>query len=118
MLRFFDKRIEKELCSTFHDRIRALQKSLIPGELVVIPEMRAQPCAARWPESPQWTIDRRGGSPEIGVVMTNPAARSILYSRRVTSVFYEFSHHSSQWFMTLRQIRSLRRPVVHLRVDI
>jgi len=58
MLRFFDKRIEKELCSTFHDRIARYAEISYPGELVVIPEMRAQPCAARWPESPQWTIDR------------------------------------------------------------
>src|SRR5260370_3155184 len=110
MLRLFDKRIEKELRSTFHYRIHALQKSLIPGELIVIPEMSTQPCAARWPEPPQRTINWRGGAPEISVVMTNPAARSILHPRRVTSVFYEFSHHSSQWFMTLRPIRSFGSP--------
>jgi hypothetical protein len=49
-------------------------------------------------------------------VMADPSARAILHLRRVTSVLYEFSHHPSQRLMTLRQIRSLRRPVVHLRV--
>src|SRR5258705_1682779 len=118
MLWLFDQRIEKKLRGAFRYWINALQKLLITTEFIVIPEMSAQPSAACRPETPQWAINRRGGAPEIGVVMANPPASAILHLRGVTSVLVKFRHHPSQRLVTLRQISRLRGPVVHLRVDV
>jgi len=58
---------------------------------------------------PTMDIDRRGGSPEIGVVMTNPAARSHIYSAPCDFRFSTSQSPFESMFMTLRQIRSLRQ---------
>jgi hypothetical protein len=118
MLWLFNQCIEKKLRGAFHNRVNALEKFIITTELIMIPEMRAQPRAACRPEAPQWTINRGGGAPEVGVVMANPTARAILHLGRAASVLDEFRHHPSQRLMTFREISGLRWPVVHLRVDI
>src|ERR1700752_486379 len=115
---FFYQRIYKKLCGAFHHRISARQKLFVVGEFVVLPEVCAKPCSAGGPESPEWTIYRRGLSPQISVVMANPAACAVMDSCCARTILNQFRHHSQQRFMTLRQVRSFYRPVVHLRVDI
>src|SRR6185369_147660 len=83
-----------------------------------MPKVSAKPRAARGPETPEWSIDRRRLSPQIGVVMTDPTARSVLNSRRARTILNQLRHHSQQRLMTLRQVRRFNRPVVHLRVDV
>src|ERR1051325_6262732 len=80
--------------------------------------MRAEPRAAGGPEAPQWSIDRRCLSPEIGVVMTDPTTRAVLNTRRARAVLDQFRNHPQQRLVTLRKISRLGRPVVHLGVDI
>src|SRR5215204_1075622 len=50
--RFFDESVDKKLRRTLHRRISSGKKLFITSELVVLPEMRAQPRAARGPEAP------------------------------------------------------------------
>src|SRR5690242_19193694 len=80
--------------------------------------MRAEPCSTGGPETPEWSIDRRRLSPEISVVMTDPAARAVMNTSRARSVLHQLRHHAQQRLVTLREIRRLDGPVVHLRVDV
>src|SRR5678816_3767899 len=113
-----NERIQKELCRTFHHRISAREKVFITGEFVVIPQMRAKPRAARGPEPPEWSINGRGLSPQIRVVMTNPATRAVLNTRSACAILHQLRHHPQQWLVTLGKVRGLGWPVVHLRVDV
>src|SRR5262245_40228538 len=83
-----------------------------------MPEMRAKPCAAGGPETPQWSIDRRRLSPQIGVVMTHPTTRAVMNTRRARAILNQLRHHPQQRLMTFRQVRCLNRPVIHLRIDV
>src|SRR6185369_9773434 len=74
--------------------------------------------AASGPEPPEWSIDGRRLSPEIGVVMTDPAARAVLNLRRARAILNQLRHHPKQRLVTLGEIRRLDGPVVHLRVDV
>src|SRR5207253_5513539 len=73
---------------------------------------------ARGPESPEWPIDWRRLSPEIGVVVAHPTASAIVNASRARAVLNQLRNHSQQRFVTLREVRDFSRPVVHLCVDV
>src|ERR1044072_6207548 len=118
MPRLFYKRVEEKLRGAFHHRIRTREKLFVVGKFVVMPKVCAKPGAARGPEAPEWAIDRRCLSPQIGVVMAHPTARAIVNSSRPRTILNELRYQSQQWLMTLRQVRRFDGPVVHLRVDV
>src|SRR5215204_4672773 len=78
--------VEKKLCRALHDRICTSEEALITSELVVMPQVRAKPCATGGPETPEWPVDGSCLSPEIGVVMTNPATRAVLNTRSARAI--------------------------------
>src|SRR6185369_17852174 len=104
------QRIDKKPRCTFHYGISTSEKLFVISKFVVIPKVRAKPRTARGPETPEWAIDRRSLSPQIGVVMTDPTARAILNTRRARTILNQFRHHSQQRLMTLRQVRRFDRP--------
>src|ERR1051325_11992609 len=85
--------VEKKLRRALHYRIDTREKLFVAGEFVVLPEMRAEPRAASGPEAPEWSIDRRRLSPQIGVVMTHPTVRTVLHTRRARSVLHQLGNH-------------------------
>ena len=84
----------------------------------MIPEMRAEPGAAGGPEAPERAVDGAVARQSIGVVMTNPTVRSVVYPRRAAAVFDKLCSHPQQRLMALGKISHLGGPVVHLGVDI
>src|SRR5262249_4436020 len=110
MSRFRNQRVDKKLRCTFHHRIGSSKKLFVVGKFVVMPKVSAKPCSAGGPEAPEWSIDRRCLSPEIGVVMAHPAACAVLDSRRSRTILNQLRHHSQQRLMTLRQVRGFDRP--------
>src|SRR5262245_61308017 len=70
--------IQKELCGLFHQRVGAAREKLtIASEVVMLPEVQAQPGAAHRPNAGTHTVDRHGVSPNVRVVMNHKAARAI-----------------------------------------
>ena len=74
---FLDERVEKELSRTFQGRVNFFQIRFVAGELVVFPEVLQEPRAAHRPQAPLRSVNRRGGAPQIRVVVDHPAARVI-----------------------------------------
>ena len=61
---------------------------------------------------------RRGEAPDIGEVMGDEAAAAVMLSRRLPARFPQRGEVVEQRRRALRQRGNLRRPVVHLQVDV
>src|SRR3954470_16487212 len=75
--RLLHKSIEEELSRTADDGINLFQIFFVAAEFITVPQVIAQPGTARWPHAPIWPIDRTGGAPKVGIVMSNPTVRAI-----------------------------------------
>ena len=63
-------------------------------------------------------IDGRGCAPHVCVVMHHPAAGSIHRPGGFRAGLGQILHHRHERFDALRQVARLRRPIIHLRVDV
>src|SRR5215207_3319519 len=86
VFRLLNQRVEKKLRGTLHHRVSPSKKISIAGKLVVMPQMRAEPCTAGGPETPKRAIEGGSLSPKIGVVMTNPSSRAVMNTRRARPI--------------------------------
>ncbi len=110
--------VEEEQRRAVDHRIDAFEIRPVEVVLVVLPEVRAQPGAARGPQAPQRAVDRRGGPPQVGVVMANPAARAVHAMRGHRPRNREILDHPDQRLDALGEGGDLGRPIVHLGVDV
>jgi len=115
---FVGERVEEELRRTLHGRINFFQKLFVAGELIMFPKVLQEPCAAHRPQAPLRAVNRRGGAPQIRVVMGHPAARTVHHLRGVRAGLREVQHHGRERFNTFPQVARLGGPVIHLGVDV
>ena len=77
-LTIIKKIIKQELGGLFHDRIGAPCEELaIASEIVMIPQVQAQPGPTHRPNACVNSVDGHGVSPQICVVMDDKPARAI-----------------------------------------
>src|SRR5262245_42200050 len=111
--------VEQEFRSLFHDRVRALRKKItIAREVVVIPQMQAQPCATHGPEAGMYAVNRNCIAPDVGVVMNHKAARAVEVFGNAAPVIERIVDEIEQRLVKLGEVGDLRRPVIHFRVDV
>src|SRR3546814_10380130 len=63
-------------------------------------------------------VDRSRRAPEVGVVMRDPAARTVHLLRRSRARDGQFLDHPRQRFDALGQVGGVDRPIVHLGIDV
>ena len=80
--------------------------------------MLAEPCTTRHPDAVIGCIDRCRASPEVGIVMQHPTGCIVIFFCRLTTGLRQLFDHLEHRFMCRRKVEQLRRPVVHLSVDI
>src|ERR1700704_6122007 len=79
--------------------------------------MRAQPGPTGWPQALR-AINWRRRAPQVRVVMSDPAAGSIVYPRDMLARAREVADHRQQGLNALGEIGQLGRPVIHPLVDV
>ena len=84
----------------------------------MLPEVSRKPCSAHHPHTAWRVVDASGDSPDVGVVVQNPAILAIHDLRRVGTCRADFTNQSEQRLVEVGEIRRLRWPVVHLEVDV
>ncbi len=107
----------KNWLAPFERRVEPGEELLVAGELIMFPQVLAEPRAAGGPEAPG-TVDRGGSPPEIGVVVGDPAAGPPLHLGGAGAGFGEILDHGHERLDALAQIGGFGRPVVHLGVDV
>src|SRR5688572_29277086 len=116
--------VEVELARRLHHRIRARAQVLhVAAEGVVLPEVLRQPCRSAVPVRPHGialaeVAHRRRLRPDVTVVMRHPAARVVIHLRGAVPVHRDALDEVDERLVHLGEVRALRRPVVHLRVDV
>ncbi|MNC26098.1 hypothetical protein D3C75_742160 [compost metagenome] len=95
----------------------------IPAEGVMLPQMLGQPDAAHRPECPgriafPVMAGRGRMPPDVGIVMSRPAAGPVVYGSSPRAVLREPADQRQQRLMAFSQVADLRRPVVHLGIDV
>src|SRR5882724_5299625 len=83
----------------------------------MLPQMVTKPRAARGPNSVD-TIDRSRTPPEISIVMEHPTAATVLFLCSATTANDQIIDQVKERLVTLRKIRELGRPIVHLEINI
>src|ERR1051326_6764679 len=88
----------------------------------MLPEMLAEPGAGHRPVRPAGRstarADRCAGAPDIGIVVSGPAAAAVVELRCLPTVDAQLVDQIEERFVTLGQVARLCRPVVHLGVDV
>ncbi|OPZ66351.1 MAG: hypothetical protein BWY83_02903 [bacterium ADurb.Bin478] len=110
--------IQKKLCRPFHQRIAAHpQKDGIAGERIVLPYMLTQPGRAHGPDAPD-AVRRCGKTPNVGQMMHHPSIAAIMHARGHSAGFHQRLDIIHQRQSAFREMGGLRRPIVHLQIDI
>ena len=80
--------------------------------------MRGEPGAASGKRAPTRSIHRRRHSPKVGILVMNPAARTIMFSRHLAALIGQLSDHRKEWLGAFAEVSDLGGPIVHLGVDV
>jgi hypothetical protein len=96
--RVFLERIEEELRGTAHHRIGFLEIFLVAAELIAIPQVVTQPRAAARPHAGIREVNGSGGTPEIRVVVGDPAACAIHFLRCARASHRKVFDHRDEGF--------------------
>ena len=110
--------VQEELGGPLHDRVHLFQELPVPREEVVLPEVGAQPGASGREGSPVGAIHRRRDAPEIGVLVLDPAARTVVLPRDLAALVGQLLDHPDERLRELAEVRHFGGPVVHLQVDV
>ncbi len=117
-LRVLDQIIHEEQRRPFQRRVGATgQEVLVPGEQVVFPEVVTEPGPAGRPDAVD-VVDRRGAPPVVGVVVDHPPPGAVLLPGGPRAADGQVVDQVEQGLVALAEVRALRRPVVHLDVDV
>lgn len=91
----------------------------------MLPQVPAEPAAGHHPEGPGKNIDffvsrtHRGRlSPQVNVVMRHPAAAVVVDACGLRTGLTDLLHELGERIGAFRKIAYLRRPVIHLQVEI
>ncbi len=123
-VRPFDQPVQGELRGALHQRIAGVaQPGPVSAEQVVLPGMEAQPDPSHRPVRPHRVAltevaYRVAHRPDVGVVVGGPASGPVEVARRHRARLRDVPEEPEQRLVALGQIRRLRRPVVHLGVDV
>ena len=117
-LRILDEVVEEELRRLLHHRIRAREEGAIAAEQVVLPEMLRQPGGAGRPQARARQVAGRREAPDVGDVMGDEAARAVVDARGLAARLAQRLEEVEQRLVQLGEVGHLRRPVVHLQVDV
>jgi len=98
--------IEKELGRAFEQRVGAGEKVAIAGKQVVLPKVKGQPCAAGGPGAMEGA-DGASGAPEIGVVVGDPAACTVVVAGELGTGLGEILYHGEEGLGALGEIGDL-----------
>ena len=101
-----------------HDGIGTAQEGLVASVEIVFPQMAAYPARPRAPQSARCVVDGPRHAPLVGVVMEHPSVGAIHTGCRLAPCLADFPDEPEKGFVHLRQVGHLRRPVVHLEVDV
>ena len=80
--------------------------------------MLREPRGAGRPESRARQIARRGEAPDVGDVVRHESARAVVHARRLAAGLAQRIEKVEQRLVQLGEVGHLRRPVVHLQVDV
>ena len=116
--RILDEIVEEEFRRLLHDGIRARQERAVRRKQVVLPQMLREPRHAGGPQSRARQITRRGESPDVGDVMRHEPARAVMHLRGLATGLAQRIEKIKQRLVQLGEVGHLRRPVVHLQVDV
>ena len=115
---FLDEGVEEELRRAFHGRIDLRQIFFVASKEVMFPQILAEPCAAQRPQAGIRPVNRRGRAPQVGVVVSHPAAGVVIHLGRAGAGLRQVHDHRGQRRDAFGKVRNLRGPVIHLRVDV
>ena len=116
---FFNQKVQIKQCCLQHDRENLFQELTVTSIFIMGPEMCTQPCRSHHPVSRRNTDILRSGITEgICVMMHRPSPAAIHFSGSLPAVLYKSRDEIKQGFMTLGQPTYLRRPVIHLCINI
>ena len=111
--------VEEELARSCENGPCAIaQESLIASELVVFPQVSAEPCPSEGPQAPYRSTDGHGEGVDVAGVMDDPAICAIEFPRRLPTTRHQSVDEIEERFVTLRQPGQLGGPVVHLQIDV
>ena len=94
------------------------EKRLVERVEVVVPDVHRKPRAARRPRAASARTSRPCNAPDVGVVVRHPALRAVDVARGLRACDGELVAHLPDGLREIAEARWLRRPVVHLRVDV
>ena len=114
----FDENLGIETSGIAHDRKDLAEKGLVAGEEVMLPEMAAEPGGTHWPQPRRCAVYGSGDAPLVGVVMEHPAVGTVHLAGSLTTRLGHLADEFEQGAVHLREVTDLRRPVVHLEVDV
>ena len=80
--------------------------------------MATEPGGSHWPQARLCPIHRSRNAPLVGIVVQHPAIDAIHITSRLFTLLVTLANQFEQRFVQFRQIRDLRRPVVHLEIDV
>ena len=84
----------------------------------MIPEMQREPRAAHRPHAGSRLVDRHRVTPEIGVVVNDEATRAVQGAGDAAAVLLGAIDQVEERLVQFGEVADLRRPVVHLDVDV
>ena len=116
--RILDEVVEKELRRLLHHRIRAREERAIGLEQVVLPQMLREPRGAGRPQPRARQIAGRREAPDVGDVMRDEPARAVVHARGLAAGLAQRIEKLKQRLVQLGKVGHLRRPVVHLQIDV
>ena len=112
------QKVREELNATFEEREVRLQELLVPRVFVVLPKVGAKPSAADRKRPPTRPVHRRRDAPKVGVLVEHPPACAVVLLRHLRALIRNVADQLEQRFGQIAEVGRLRRPVVHLRVDV
>ncbi len=115
----FDEPVEDERGRTAQAGKGLGEKLAVEREEVMLPDVPAVPHAAHRPVGEGGTArDGDGGPPQVHVVVANPAVAAVLDFRGGPSAGAQVGDQVQQRAVAFAEVAGLRRPVIHLRVDV
>ena len=116
--RVFGKEIQEEQRRAPEDVVIVRQELPVPGVEIMLPYVLGEPGSAAGPHPRRSIVHRSGHTPYVGVVMGSPAPGPVHGGGSAGSAGREVPDKGEERPVSLAQVRHLRRPVVHLGVDV
>jgi len=118
-VRVLDQVVQEEQAGLAEDGERPVPEECgVARELPVVEEVPGGPRAAERPHPPHGLADGHREPPRVGSVVSDPPPGAVQLPGRLPASLPDPVHQVEEGLVALRQVRDLRRPVVHLDVDV